>query len=510
MFEGLTVKDPNTKIVYGVKCIEEGLFLRRAIDTHDPVLIKSIVTAKAVTRKGLRCKELYRDYLAGHPGVKTWRLDQTVRYLDDALPIKFAKCEEYRREVVASQDLYIVEATNDPVWGAKAGGSTYVAQVQLEAEKKDIKGQNLMGRIHIDHRPSFLESLRKQGPPPPSPPQGPQPPPPPPLPVPTFKPTQYESEGDYPPLESQPTGISQGATPLQVDEPPTRPLNPKMRVRLGSQVIQPQSAPASSSIAAAATDTQQPVTTGVSDSSPPLRNSLASCEVGRRQEGEIGNPDGDNRMVVDTQGSTTDVKQVDDSQYSSNVSDEVKVCSNCEHQFCCPYCHPQGTGGPPNDFDNPSGDAAMNAEPAPTDESNPCGLTDKRLAFVREAPVEDVAQAVVDGLLQVFEFTKTLGKCTRGNQISRRVRALKKQQEKNAGTPPAPKYRVLSERMYWVKKLVCQNHMWNIHESWEGVDNGVKANGYDTTITDAHDCVVEWIMKEDVEGTVSKRLGVDH
>ncbi len=136
------MKDPNTKIVYGVKCIEQGLFLRRAIDTHDPVLIKSIATAKAVTRKGkyiclgLRCKELYNEYLVKHRSVQKWRLEQTVRYLDEALPIKFAKCKEYRREVVASQDLYIVEATNDPVWGAKAAGRTYVAQVQLESEKK--------------------------------------------------------------------------------------------------------------------------------------------------------------------------------------------------------------------------------------------------------------------------------------------------------------------------------------------------------------------------------------
>ncbi len=49
-FDGLTVEDKNTGVVYNVRCIEQGLFLRRAIDTGDPELIESI--AKAVEDKG--------------------------------------------------------------------------------------------------------------------------------------------------------------------------------------------------------------------------------------------------------------------------------------------------------------------------------------------------------------------------------------------------------------------------------------------------------------------------
>ncbi len=164
---------------------------------------------------------------------------------------------------------------------------------------------------------------------------------------------------------------------------------------------------------------------------------------------------------------------------------------------------------PPNDVaDNPPNDEAVDVEPVQIDENNPCGLTDDQLAFLREAPVEEVAQAVVDGVYQVYEFTKTLGKCTRAQQISRKVKALRKQIDKDARTLPAPKYRVLSEKMYWVKKLIKQNHLWNIHQSWEGIDNGVKANDYDTTITDVLDLVVEWVMKENVEATVSERFGM--
>ncbi len=106
----------------------------------------------------LQSKRLYQEYVNKHKNVKKWRLDQTVRYLDEALPVKFQKCKEYRDAVIASKDQYIVEATNNYVWGANVGHTTVLTRLELEVEKRKMKGRNIMGRIHIDHRPSFSKS----------------------------------------------------------------------------------------------------------------------------------------------------------------------------------------------------------------------------------------------------------------------------------------------------------------------------------------------------------------
>lgn len=83
--------------------------------------------------------------------VKRWRATQAVSVMKKITKAKFDSVEEFRKEVLDSKGMYIIEATTDTFWGVG-----FLPEIAIFCRPQYWPGQNVMGRIIMELRDTFL------------------------------------------------------------------------------------------------------------------------------------------------------------------------------------------------------------------------------------------------------------------------------------------------------------------------------------------------------------------